>query len=73
MMTPLVPIVRGIFADADMVIILFEATATAKDGTPYRNTYTWYFQTKEGRVIKAIALFETRNFDELWIRVSPVI
>ena len=73
MMTPLVPSLRGIFADADMVIILFDATATAKDGIPYRNTYTWYFQMKEGKVIKAIAFFDTRDFDELWNRVSPVI
>jgi ketosteroid isomerase-like protein len=66
--------VAAIFADADMVIILFDATSTAKDGIPYRNTYTWYFQMKkEGKVIKAIAFFDTRDFDELWTRVSPVI
>jgi ketosteroid isomerase-like protein len=53
--------VAAIFADADMVIILFDATATAKDGIPYRNTDTWYFQMKkEGKVIKAIA-FSTRE------------
>jgi ketosteroid isomerase-like protein len=67
-------LVAAIFADADMVIILFDATAAAKDGIPYRNTYTWYFQMKkEGKVIKAIAFFDTRDFDELWTRVSPVI
>jgi uncharacterized protein len=48
MMKPLVLSVRGIFADGDMVITLFDAAATAKDGLPYRNTYTWYFQMKEG-------------------------
>src|SRR5208337_2801011 len=32
MLKPLVPTVRGLFADADMVIILFDADATAKDG-----------------------------------------
>src|ERR1700753_1363553 len=37
----LIPTVRGIYADGDMVIILFDAAATAKDGVPYRNTYTW--------------------------------
>ena len=71
MMKPLAPSVRGIFADADIVIILFDAGATAKDGLPYRNTYTWYFQMKEGKVIKAIAFFDTRDFDEFWTRVSP--
>jgi uncharacterized protein len=71
MMKPLVPTVRGIFADGDMVIILFDAAATARDGVPYRNTYTWYFQMKDGKVAKAIAFFDTRDFDEFWKRVSP--
>jgi hypothetical protein len=31
MKTPLVPTVRGIYADGDMVIILFDAAATTKD------------------------------------------
>jgi len=56
----------------DTVIILFDAVATAKDGLPYRNTYTWYFQMREAKVIKAIAFFDTREFDEFWARVVPV-
>jgi uncharacterized protein len=72
MMKPLVPTVRGMLADGDMVVILFAAAATAKDGVAYRNTYTWYFQMKEDSVIKAIAFFDTRNFDEFWTRVSPL-
>jgi len=71
MSKPLVPTVRGIYADGDTVIMLFDASATAKDGVPYRNTYTWYFQMREGKVIKAIAFFDTRDFDELWTRVLP--
>ena len=43
MRTPLKPLVREIFADGDAVISLFDAPATAVDGLPYRNTYTWYF------------------------------
>jgi uncharacterized protein len=71
MRTPLVPTVHGIYADGDMIIILFEASAMAKDDRPYQNTYTWYFQMKEGKVLKAIAFFDTREFDELWARVAP--
>jgi uncharacterized protein len=26
---------------------------------------------KEGKVIKAIAFFDTREFDEFWSRVAP--
>jgi len=62
---------RGIYADGDMVIILFDAEATVKDGNPYHNTYTWYFQMKNAKVIKAIAFFDNRHFDEFWNRVSP--
>ena len=71
MATPLVPAVRGIYGDGDMVIILFDATATAKDGVPYRNTYTWYFRMNDKKVVSAIAFFDTREFDEFWNRVSP--
>jgi uncharacterized protein len=71
MATPLVPTVRGIYADGDMVITLFDATATTRDGLPYRNTYTWYFRMKGKAVVSAIAFFDTREFDEFWHRVSP--
>jgi uncharacterized protein len=64
MAKPLVPTIRGLYADGDMVIIFFDGAATAKDGLPYNNTYTWYFQMKAGQVIKAIVFFDTRKFDE---------
>jgi uncharacterized protein len=72
MATPLVPAVRGVYADGDMVIILFDAAATTKDGQSYHNTYTWYFRMRDEKVVSAIAFFDTREFDEFWNRVSPV-
>lgn len=71
MAKPLVPSVRGIYADDDMVIILFDAAGTALDGKPYRNTYTWYFRMKDGKAVSAIAFFDTREFDAFWTRVTP--
>lgn len=71
MQKPLVPSVRGIYADGDTVIVLFDAAALARDGAPYRNTYTWYLRMKDSRVASTIAFFDTRDFDELWKRVSP--
>lgn len=50
MRSPLIPTVRGIYADADMVIILFDAAATAADGIAYHNTYTWYFKMADGKL-----------------------
>ena len=69
MATPLVPTVRGLFADGDTVVILFDGRAMAKDGHPYQNTYTWYFRMKDAKVVSAIAFFDTRDFDEFWNRV----
>ncbi len=71
MAKPPVRTVRGIYADGDIVIILFDIDATARDGLPYHNVYTWYFQMKDAKVVKAIAFFDTRVFDEFWTRVSP--
>jgi ketosteroid isomerase-like protein len=71
MATPLVSSVRGIYADGDMVIILIDGAATATDGVPYRNNYTWYFQIRGTKVVNAIAFFDTRDFDNFWMRVKP--
>ena len=71
MAKPPIRTIRGIYADGDMVIILFDIDAIVRDGKPYHNTYTWFFQMRDERVVKAIAFFDTRVFDEFWTRVSP--
>ena len=71
MSTPLVPSVRGIHADDDMVIALFDATATARDGKPYKNTYTWYMRMREGQIVEAIAFFDSVEFNDFWTRIVP--
>lgn len=69
--TPIVPTVRGIWADGDMVIALWDGEATARDGKPYRNTYTWYFRMQDGKAIEAIAFLDMQKFTDLWTRVAP--
>jgi uncharacterized protein len=69
--SPIVPTVRGIWADGDMVIALWDGEATAADGRPYRNTYTWYFRMQDGKAIEAIAFLDMQEFNDLWARVSP--
>ena len=71
MSTPLIPAVHGIYADGDMVIMFFDATATTADNQIYRNTYTWYFRMQSHKVVSAVAFFDTREFDEFWNRVAP--
>ena len=67
----LVPTVRGLYADGDMVIALFDAEATARDGKPYRNTYTWYMRVRDEKIVEVIAFFDTIEFTDLWTRVKP--
>ena len=67
----LIPAVRGIYADGDMVIALFYGEATARDGKPYRNTYTWYMRMREGKIFEVTAFFDTIEFTSLWQRIKP--
>ncbi|MEW6273256.1 MAG: nuclear transport factor 2 family protein [Thermodesulfobacteriota bacterium] len=67
----LVPSVRALYADGDMVIALFDAEGTARDGKPYRNTYTWYLEMRDDRIVRAIAFFDTIELTDLWTRVAP--
>jgi ketosteroid isomerase-like protein len=69
---PLAPTVRDIYADGDMVIALFDGEATARDGKPYKNTYTWYMQMREGKIVNVIAFFDTVEFNDFWTRVKPL-
>lgn len=68
---PITPTVRGIWADDDMVIALWDGEAIAKDGKPYRNTYTWIFRMQDSKAIEVIAFLDMRTFTDLWTRVSP--
>jgi ketosteroid isomerase-like protein len=71
MATPLVPTVRALYADGDTVIAFFDGTATAKDGKPYNNTYTWYMRIHDGAIVEVTAFFDTIEFTDLWNRIAP--
>ncbi|MCO1654545.1 nuclear transport factor 2 family protein [Pseudonocardia humida] len=71
MSAPLRPVVRGLYADGDWVIALFDAAGTAVDGQPYRNTYTWYMRLAGERIVEVIAFFDSIEFTDLWTRVAP--
>lgn len=67
----LIPSIRDIYADGDTVIAFFDAEGTARDGIPYRNTYAWFLQLRDDRIVKASAFFDSLAFDDLWRRVTP--
>lgn len=65
------PSVRSITAEADRVVIFFDAQGEARDGKRYINTYAWFFRMKDGRVIEANAFYDSIAFNDLWSRVAP--
>lgn len=67
----LVPTVRGLYTDGDMVIALFDAEAIARDGKPYKNTYTWYMRFRGQAIVEVTAFFDTIEFTDFWTRIKP--
>ncbi|GGJ43849.1 ketosteroid isomerase [Neoroseomonas lacus] len=65
------PRIRSLHADGDTVVIFFDAAGVAKDGMPYANTYAWFFELRDGQVVRASAFFDSLAFNELWRRVQP--
>ena len=68
---PLIPTIRSLHSDGDTVIALFDGEATALDGKPYRNTYAWFMEMRDGKIVKATAFFDSIAFDEFWKSVQP--
>jgi uncharacterized protein len=69
---PLRPVaVRGVYADGDTVVVVWDGEGTRLDGKPYENTYAWFMRFREGLVVEATAFFDSIAFDELWSEVTP--
>jgi ketosteroid isomerase-like protein len=67
----LIPNVHRLYTDGDTVIALFDAKGTARDGKPYANSYAWFLQMKDGRIVRAQAFFDSIVFDDFWRRITP--
>lgn len=71
MSSRLVPTIRNMYADGDTVVVFFDAEGTAKDGKPYRNTYSWFLTLDNDQIVKASAFFDSVAFNDFWERVKP--
>ncbi|MBB4574158.1 nuclear transport factor 2 family protein [Rhizobium lentis] len=72
MKAPLKPAIRNVYVDGDTVIVFFDARGIARDGEPYANTYAWFLDMRDGRIVRASAFFDSIVFNALWTRVTPV-
>ena len=62
---------RAIYADGDMVIVLWDGAAIDRDGKSYENTYSWYLKMRDGKIISATDFSDSITFNDLWKRVRP--
>lgn len=69
--TPIVPAVQRIVAEGDVVVVLWNGTATALDDKPYNNTYLWHMTFKNGQITEVTAFLDTYVLDDLMRRVKP--
>lgn len=69
--TGLKPTIHNIYAEGDTVIVHFDATGTANDGQPYVNTYAWFLDLRDGKIVRSTAFYDSVAFNDLWTRVKP--
>jgi ketosteroid isomerase-like protein len=68
---PLIPNLRGLYANQDLVVALFDGAAVAKDGKAYRNTYSWSMRLRDDRIVEVVAYFDSIAFNDFWRRIKP--
>ncbi|MCC8409149.1 nuclear transport factor 2 family protein [Mucilaginibacter sp. UR6-1] len=62
---PIVPEVKQIIAQDDVVVAVWQGKAPAKDGNVYSNTYSWVLTLKEGKIIRVTAFLDTYLLSQL--------
>jgi ketosteroid isomerase-like protein len=63
--------IRGVYADGDTVVVIWDGRGIANDGRPYENSYAWIMKLDNGKVVDGTAFFDSISFDDLWFRVQP--
>lgn len=57
--TPITPQVNTIVAQGDDVVVFWDGVATARDGSPYENSYAWHLTLAGGEIIRVTAFLDT--------------
>lgn len=65
------PTIRNVYADGDTVVAFYDGSATANDGQPYHNTYTWFMHMRDGQIVRVEAFLDSIALNDLWQRVAP--
>ncbi|MET0187144.1 MAG: nuclear transport factor 2 family protein [Achromobacter sp.] len=63
--TPITPDVKHIVAQGEHVVVMWDGTATAKDGSQYENSYAWHLTMQDGKITQVNAFLDTWKLAEL--------
>jgi ketosteroid isomerase-like protein len=63
--------IDGVYADGDTVVVRWDGRGTTINDTVYENTYAWFMQMCDGKVIDDVAFYDSISFNELWAQVVP--
>lgn len=66
---PVRPVAKQVWADGDHVIIHWQGEGMARDGVPYRNSYSWIFRIKDGKAVEVTAFLDLAPYEEVLRRV----
>ena len=62
---PIIPEVKQIVAQDDVVVAVWQGKAPSRNGKVYSNTYSWVMTLKEGKIIRVTAFLDTYLLSEL--------
>lgn len=65
----IVPSVRSLYAEGNMVIALIDGKATAMDGKSYNMSYAWFMQMKNGKIYQVDAFLDGIQFADIMKRL----
>jgi ketosteroid isomerase-like protein len=63
--------IRGLYADGDTVIVVWDGRGVANDGRTYENSYAWILRLRDGEVFDGTAFYDSISFNDLWNRIQP--
>jgi ketosteroid isomerase-like protein len=66
----IIPAIRELYTDDHMVIVIWDGTATAKDGKPYQVSYAWFMQLENNKIVRVTAFLDTLDFTDIYNRIK---
>ncbi|WP_316778673.1 nuclear transport factor 2 family protein [Pedobacter antarcticus] len=60
----IMPDAKGIYADGDMVIVLWRSIVETSAGKPHNGDYAWFMQFENGKITKVTAFLDNQKFAE---------